>query len=103
MITRVSRLMDIVHTDENLAKRLIDHFQPSGWVLDLCRGGGALFDNFPKTCRKLWCDIREGRNFMDWKTKVDWIFTNPPWSQYAYREVSRHAFSLAKNVVFLPD
>jgi hypothetical protein len=29
------------YTDPFLAKRIIEYFQPSGWFLDPCRGGGA--------------------------------------------------------------
>jgi hypothetical protein len=101
MLKRAYRISDLIHTHEDLAKRLINYFQPCGWVLDPCRGGGVFYDNLPKTCRKFWCEILEGRNFHDWKTPVDWIFTNPPWSIHAYREISRHAFSLANNVMFL--
>jgi hypothetical protein len=32
---------------------------------------------------------------------VDWIITNPPWSGRAYRPISRHAFEISENVVFL--
>ena len=47
----------------------------------------------------LWCEIREGRDFFDWKQPVDWIIGNPPYSILnAWLE---HSFALAANVVYL--
>ena len=37
---------DIVMTPEWLAIEIIDHFSPSGIILDPCRGEGAFYDNF---------------------------------------------------------
>ncbi len=42
-----------------------------------------------------------GRDFMEWTKPVDWIATNPPWSAKAYCAISRHAFKLVHNVMFL--
>ena len=36
---------DIVMTPEWLAIEIIDHFSPSGIILDPCRGEGAFYDN----------------------------------------------------------
>ena len=73
---------DLVMTPEYLAKDIIEHFQPSGLVLDPARGTGAFYDNidglYPHT--KDWCELAEGRDFLDYKRDVDWIITNPPWS-----------------------
>lgn len=47
----------------------------------------------------LWAEIKEGRDFYEWTTKVDWIITNPPWSQV--RRFLRQAMLVADHVVFL--
>jgi hypothetical protein len=94
------------YTDPALAKRIIEYFKPSGWMLDPCRGAGAFYDHLPGNRnfwgdQKWWCEIREGRDFLDWQTRVDWILTNPPWGMEGYSEIAQHAFELATNVVFL--
>jgi hypothetical protein len=47
---------DIVMTPEWLAIEIIDHFSPSGIILDPCRGEGAFYDNF-NTETKEWCEL----------------------------------------------
>jgi hypothetical protein len=91
---------DNVETCSSLARQIVEYFQPRGLCLDPCRGPGrAFYDALPKP--RDWCEIREGRDFLRYKRKVDWIITNPPWSGRAYRPFSRHAFAVAENVVFL--
>ena len=46
-----------------------------------------------------WCEIKRGRDFFAWRERVDWIVTNPPWSQF--RSFLQHATRLADHVVFL--
>jgi len=87
---------DVVQTPLHLAKRIVDHFQPSGRILEPCRGAGH-FHRF--LANAAWCEISEGRNFFDWKEPVDWIVTNPPWSQI--RAFLQHSMSLASDIVFL--
>ena len=91
---------DNVETSPALARQIVEYFQPSGLCLDPCRGPGrAFYDALPKP--RDWCEIREGRDFLRYKRKVDWIITNPPWSGETYGPISRHAFDIAENVVFL--
>jgi hypothetical protein len=90
---------DLVYTKPTLAQRLIGYFRPTGRILDPCRGNGAFYDHFPDT--RDWCEIRDGRNFLEWNDPVDWVITNPPWSKEPYRAISVHAFEIAENVVFL--
>jgi hypothetical protein len=90
---------DLVYTEADLARRLIDHFRPTGRILDPCRGDGAFYDNFPET--RYWCEIRDGRDFLTCNELFDWIMTNLPWSKKLYRAISQHAFEIAENVVFL--
>lgn len=73
---------DIVYTPVNIAKDLIKlcSFNDKDVLLDPCKGTGAFFDNFPKTNKKLWCEIQEKKDFFKFSKKVDWIITNPPYS-----------------------
>lgn len=83
---------DIVMTPKELAQEILDHFKPSGSVLDPCCGNGAF------TIDK-WCEISKGKNFFDWNEKVDWIITNPPWSKF--KEFLEHGMKIADNIVYL--
>jgi hypothetical protein len=47
-----------------------------------------------------WCEIKRGRDFFAWTEPVDWIVTNPPWSQF--RAFLQHAMTLAEKVVWPP-
>ena len=44
---------DIVMTPVYLAKNIIEHFEPTGLILDPCRGEGAFYDNY-NWCGKSW-------------------------------------------------
>ena len=52
-----------------------------------------------KKSEVVWCEIKRGRDFFDWDQPVDWIITNPPWSQI--RDFLCHAMEMADHVVFL--
>lgn len=115
---------DDIQTPLALARRLVAHFQPTGKILEPCRGDG----NFLKALRehqrlsakisglnqtprltasrlKLtatsvhWTEVKLGHDFFDWDQPVDWIITNPPWSQI--RDFLCHAMELSDHVVFL--
>jgi hypothetical protein len=87
---------DIVMTDRVVARKIVEHFRPRGTVLDPCRGGGAFFDEMPGAD---WCEVRDGRDFFEWNTRVDWIVSNPPFS--IFFEWLRHSMSLADDIVYL--
>lgn len=87
---------DEVQTPTALAKRIVDHFKPSGKILEPCRGQGNFLRFLPGAD---WCEINEGRDFFKWSSHVDWIITNPPWSQI--RPFLQHAMMHSDNVVFL--
>jgi hypothetical protein len=88
---------DEVQTPLPLAQMLVGHFRPRGRVLEPCRGEGNILRFLPETTQ--WCEINEGRDFLDFKEKTDWIITNPPWSRI--REFLLHGMSLADHIVFL--
>ena len=92
---------DLVMTPAELAAGVIAHFagRMTGAVLDPARGQGAFHDRFPEHLERDWCEITEGRDFLDWQRPVDWVMTNPPWSRL--RDFSRHAITIAPNIVWL--
>lgn len=87
---------DIVLTPPDVARDVVDHFRPSGRILDPCRGDGVFYDLMPG-CD--WCEIREGKDFFLWSEPVDWIVSNPPYSIFS--DFLRHSFDVAENIVFL--
>lgn len=87
---------DDVQTPPDLARRVVKHFRPEGRILEPCRRDGNFLRCMPTAD---WCEIKDGRDFFDWPRKVDWIVTNPPWSQV--RGFLRHAMAVADHVVFL--
>ena len=97
--TKKATANDIVYTRPESAKIILDHFRPTGSILEPCRGGGAFYDLFQEP--KFWCEIQEGRDFMDFQGKVDWIITNPPYSIFDI--FLEKCFEVADNVVlFVP-
>jgi len=88
---------DVHYTDSGIAKYIVDHFKPSGVILEPFRGGGAFYDHLPGSAD--WCETQEGRCFFEYNNDVDWIITNPPFSNLT--DVMRHCFSISKNTVFL--
>ena len=87
---------DIVYTPRPLALEIVNHFNPTGLVLDPCKGDGA-FSDYIEGC--LWCELSLGKDFLDWDEKVDWIISNPPWSKM--REFLAHGMQVADNIVYL--
>lgn len=90
---------DIVYTSPQFAQKIVSYFNPQGTCLEPCKGDGAFYNVLPQP--KLYCELQEGKDFLEFNQEVDWIITNPPWSSKAYRAVANHAFKLADNVVFL--
>lgn len=88
---------DVVFTPDWLAKQICKMFPISGSVLEPCKGEGAFLKVLPSNTE--WCEIAEGKNFYEFNKKVDWLVTNPPYSDY--NRFLEHAFLLADNIVLL--
>ena len=88
---------DVVMTPEKTAIKIINHFQPTGSILEPCRGDGTFYKNFPNK-DKDWCEISEGKDFLQYEKHVDWIITNPPFS--IFDNFLTHALKWSDNVVF---
>lgn len=87
---------DIVMTPEDLAVKLIEHFNPQGKGLEPCRGTGNIWKHLDNAD---WCEITEGRDFFEYTQHVDYIFTNPPWSQI--RKFLNHSYEIAEDIYML--
>lgn len=88
---------DDINTPLILAKKIVDYFKPNGVILEPCKGTGNFLKVLPKNT--LWCEIKEGRDFFNFKERVDWIITNPPWSKI--KDFLEHSLDISENVCFL--
>jgi hypothetical protein len=95
-VERTMNPKDVVMTPPRVAQMIVNHFKPSGRVLDPCRGNGAFWNAMPGA---EWCEIAEGRDFLSWQEPVDWLVSNPPYS--TFWEFLAHSFRIAENVVYL--
>lgn len=59
---------DVVLTPDKIAHDVVEHFRPSGRILDPCKGDGAFLKYMPGA---EWCEVREGRSFFEWYDPVD--------------------------------
>lgn len=88
---------DVVYTPEWVARDMVEFFQPSGTILDPCKGEGVFLKYLPPNT--LWCEITEGRDFFKFTTPVDFIFGNPPYKVFS--KWMSHSMSIASNIVYL--
>lgn len=72
---------DDFNTPHKLCRQCIDKLplNRNTTTLEPCRGSGNFYHLLANTKRD-WCEIKEGRDFFDYRGHVDWIITNPPWS-----------------------
>lgn len=94
---------DRIWTPDALATDVVKHFNipDSATILEPCSGGGAFLRAFEAVGLKnvQSCEISEGKDFFEFKDKVDWVVTNPPWSKM--RAFLKHAYTMSDNVLFL--
>jgi hypothetical protein len=93
---------DRVYTPIDLADKIVRHFvPPCVSVLEPCEGNGAFTEALLSVNGLTidWCEIDKGRNFFSYKGKVDFVVTNPPWSQL--RPFLNKSMEVSDNIVFL--
>ena len=88
---------DVVFTPDAVAQMIVDEFRPEGRILEPCKGGGAFMRCLPEGTE--WCEINEGRDFFKHQTRVDWIVSNPPYSNWD--DWLAHSLALANDIVYL--
>lgn len=94
---------DVVYTPDDLALRIVQHFNPTGKALEPCYGEGAFGRAF-NSYGIGWdcCEIAVGIDFLTADIspkKYEWVITNPPWSQL--RPFLQKSMEVSNNVVFL--
>ena len=87
---------DRVWTPEIVAEDMVDWFKPTGVILEPCNGIGNI-SKFIPDC--LTCEIDDGSDFFQFKDRVDWIITNPPYSIFS--KIIKHGLTLSNNSVWL--
>ena len=67
-------------TPAELASKLINEIplEPDDKVLEPFKGEGAFYNSFPDFVNKDWCEIEEGRDFLNYNEPIDWVISNPP-------------------------
>jgi hypothetical protein len=88
---------DVVFTPQPIAEQIVRWANPKGKCLEPCMGEGVFFNLLPEP--RDWCEITKGRDFYDYLERVDWIVTNPPYSDFD--RFLEHSFELADDVVLL--
>ena len=88
---------DNIQTPIYLAKQIVEHFNPTGKILEPCCGDGNFLKVLPEGTD--WCEIEKGVDFLDTGGHWNWIITNPPYSKY--RDFFNKSMEVANNVVFL--
>lgn len=89
---------DKVMTPKELCKKIVDYFNPTGLILEPCKGAGNFTDVLPN-CD--YCEIDEGIDFFDYKKEnVDWIITNPPYSIVKKFLIKSYELKV-KNIVYV--
>lgn len=92
---------DVIYTPKPVALKLIEmcDLKEGDKVLDPCYGGGVFYENLPDYVEKDWCEIEKGRDFFDYKEKVDWIIGNPPFS--IWKQWLEHTMTLTDKFAFV--
>jgi hypothetical protein len=88
---------DVVYTPDWAVQDMVNYFQPSGRILEPCKGMGAFMKHLPADT--MWCEIAEGKDFFAWNEQVDWCFGNPPYRMFG--KWMYHSFAIAKDIVYL--
>lgn len=83
MIDSRKRKNDVIYTPIDLVLDCIrcTPIQEGDTLLDGFMGDGVFYNNFPDGHEKDWCEIEKGRDFYEYKDKVDWVISNPPFSK----------------------
>lgn len=73
---------DIFQTPSLLAKELVSliPLEKGDIVLDPALGSGVFYNNLPTFVERDWCELSLGVDFLNYIKSVDWVITNPPYS-----------------------
>ena len=96
LIQDVLTKADVVYTPDWCARDMVEWFNPTGKILEPCKGSEAILKYMPTAD---WCEVKEGRDFFAYNEQVNWIITNPPFSMF--KAFLSHGLSISENVVYL--
>lgn len=85
-----------VQTPRDVCKLIVEHFKPTGSILEPCKGNGNFLEFMPDAD---WCEIKEDRDFFDCEKKYDYIITNPPFD--LMRKFIIKSMEVSDNIIFL--
>lgn len=92
---------NIYYTPSNLSCAITAHFKPSGKLLDPYYGNGSFYNELTKYSPDCdWTELELGKDFFAYNQKVDWIISNPPFSN-GFKDHLKHALKIASNIAFL--
>lgn len=96
-----NKVNDKIYTPEFIVKKIMKELpiKSSDTLLDAFAGDMVFYNNYPEDNIKFWCEIDKGKDFYEFNKKVDWIITNPPYSDY--ENLIKHSFDIADNIVYL--
>lgn len=83
LATQMEKDKSIVMTNPEMAKDLISliPFQKGDIVMEPCRGDGAFYNHLKEMdITAEWCEIDEGRDYLDYDGEVDITLSNPPFA-----------------------
>lgn len=77
---KVKKDPTIVMTKPDMAKYLLGliNFKDGDVVIEPCKGDGAFYNALPSNVKKEWCEINEGKDFLNYDQPVDITLSNPP-------------------------
>lgn len=93
---------DKVYTPDYIVDEVLSVFKPligpSDTLLEPFLGEGAFYSKMPKE-RTEWCEIDLGVDFFEYEKQIDWIITNPPYSNF--KQILLKCLEVANNVVLV--
>jgi len=93
---------DRIMTPTKFTDAIVKHFDINGIVLEPSCGTGNFITSLKKyknVTKLYWCEIDKNKDFFDFNKKVDWVISNPPFSNVT--NFLTHAFEISNNVVFI--
>lgn len=78
------------------------NLNPTDTILDAGSGTNKIWYNNLPNLTKYECEIKDGKDFLKWETKIDWIVGNPPykdWIDWCFKstEISNKGFAFLIN------
>lgn len=94
---------DIWMTPPDLARKIVNHFQPSGTMIEPCKGTGSFYNELLRyefIDGVDWFELSLGRDFLEnnfGSKKYEWLVTNFPFSKYV--DFLEKSMKIADNII----